>query len=175
MNLNALLKSSAGLIVGLLVLGQAGATTYNTGVASSTPYVNFVSITGSGVSFVDVYNFDIASGMQAAALSIQNHALTLSSPYSLSLLDLSGLSLSIYDSANNLIIGPSAAYSGVLLPGSYHANVNGLTTGTSGGAYSFSLAALAIPPVPEAGTWAMLLAGLPLIGFASYRRRATRA
>lgn len=171
---NRFSKWAMAMLAGLMVFGQAGAATYTVGAVGATPYVNFVSVPGTSVSFLDIYDFQITPGMQATASSIQNHALTLSSPFSLSILNLSGLSLSIYDSASVLVYGPGASYSGLLAPGSYQANVSGLTTGSSGGTYSFSIAAYAVPAVPETDALAMMLAGLPLVGFIAYRRRATR-
>ena len=51
--------------------------------------------------------------------------------------------------------------------GSWYLGVNGSATGTNGGVYSYAIAAV---PVPEAGTWTMLLAGLGLIGIQLRRR-----
>jgi hypothetical protein len=48
--------------------------------------------------------------------------------------------------------------------------VLGTTTGTLGGSYGGALAAVA---VPEAETYAMMLAGLGLVGFMVSRRRGS--
>lgn len=155
--------------LGIGVSGQAAAASYSAGVVGATPYVNFASIAGASVSFADTYTFDIPLGLHAGALSLQNHPLSFHTPFSLSVLDIGGLSMDIYDSSNILVAGSVASYSGVLTSGSYSVNVFGLTSGISGGAYSLAIAA-----VPEANTWVMMLAGLGMVGIAMFRRRATR-
>lgn len=62
-------------------------------------------------------------------------------------------------SALSLSLGPSAA-------GSYYLNVSGLTRGSMGGAYSGGISA-----TPEPETYAMLLAGLGVMGAIARRRR----
>ncbi len=52
----------------------------------------------------------------------------------------------------------------------YYVNVTGVTSGSMGGAYN---GAIQLAPVPEPETYAMLLAGLGLMG-AVVRRRSTR-
>ena len=54
----------------------------------------------------------------------------------------------------------------------YYVNVTGVTSGSLGGAYSGAIQ-LALAPVPEPETYAMLLAGLGLMG-AVVRRRSSR-
>lgn len=56
---------------------------------------------------------------------------------------------------------------GDLLPGQYHLDISG-TFGANLGQYSVSLQAL---PVPEPETYAMLLAGLGLVGFSARKRK----
>jgi hypothetical protein len=55
-----------------------------------------------------------------------------------------------------------------LLAGSYTLQIKGTVTGTGGGSYA---GVMNISPVPEADTYAMLLAGLGVVGFMSRRRR----
>ncbi len=56
-----------------------------------------------------------------------------------------------------------------LLAGSYTLQVKGTVAGLSGGSYAGVLNIA--NPVPEAQSYAMLLAGLGVIGFISRRRR----
>jgi len=60
--------------------------------------------------------------------------------------------------------------SAVLNAGNYYLDISGIGGGTSG--YGGDLAVAA---VPEASTWAMMLAGFAGVGFMAYRRRRTAA
>jgi hypothetical protein len=59
---------------------------------------------------------------------------------------------------------------GSLPTGSYFIEVTGYGAGTKGGSYSFIASAV---PVPEPETWAMLVAGLGLVGLQLRRRTNT--
>ena len=65
--------------------------------------------------------------------------------------------------------GAPTVHSASLAAGSYYYAVFGTTSGFA--AYSISSAAVATP-VPEPETYAMLLAGLGIVGFVARRRRA---
>ncbi|MBY0474953.1 MAG: FxDxF family PEP-CTERM protein [Nitrosomonas sp.] len=58
---------------------------------------------------------------------------------------------------------------GKLGPGNYYYEVTGAVLGSKGGSYTLDSY---ISPVPEPETYAMLLAGLGMIGFSLRRRRA---
>ncbi|MFN4063761.1 MAG: FxDxF family PEP-CTERM protein [Parazoarcus communis] len=66
----------------------------------------------------------------------------------------------------------SAVGEGLFTPGSWFFTVSGKATGTMGGAYSF---AVVTQPVPEPETYAMLLAGLGLVGAVARRRMKNAA
>ncbi len=61
---------------------------------------------------------------------------------------------------------------GVLAAGSYYLQVDGSVLGSAGGKYS---ADIALAPVPEPETYAMMLAGLGLLGFTARRRKQKAA
>lgn len=82
-----------------------------------------------------------------------------------------GLTLELFKvgSASSLgIFGFESEFSVALGGGDYYFNITGVTTGTKGGAYSVALYA---EPVPEPETYAMMLAGLGLMGFVARRRK----
>jgi hypothetical protein len=86
--------------------------------------------------------------------------------------NIDGLEVKLYTASDvlvNTLSGPvdSKSGSGTFAPGSYYFTVSGIANGTLGGEYVFSAQAL---PVPEPESYAMLLAGLGLIG-AMVRRR----
>lgn len=90
-------------------------------------------------------------------------------------LDITGFSL--YNAGGLLVSGTSVSdgaleeftlNSGVLAAGDYYLQVNGLVVGKAGGKYS---ADITLSPVPEPETYAMMLAGLGLLGFSARRRK----
>jgi hypothetical protein len=148
----------ASLMVGGFTSTEAVATTYNAGVLTSTPYTNIAFIR-PGKSFTDTYNFSVATTgrMGVAASNIPLYGLY----------DITGFTMSIFDSTNNLI-STGLAFSSILAAGDYHAVVSGLASGPSGGVYGF--AAGAVGAVPEPETWGMIGIGIGMIGFQLRRR-----
>ena len=64
--------------------------------------------------------------------------------------------------------GPSAS-------GNMLLNITGLATGTSGGIYTGAISASAVTPVPEPESYAMLLAGLGVMGAIAMRRNRSKS
>lgn len=64
----------------------------------------------------------------------------------------------------------SAQTPGAFTPGTYYFEVTGTGAGTSGGRFAYTASAVSAVPEPE--TYALLLAGLGLVGFVASRRRA---
>ena len=76
--------------------------------------------------------------------------------------------------ANNPTGGNSIALTyGAFVAGPYYLKVVGIATGTSGGLYNGAISVAAVPPapVPEPESYALMLAGIGIIGFVSARRR----
>ncbi|MFC5461076.1 FxDxF family PEP-CTERM protein [Massilia niabensis] len=135
----------------------------------------------SGRSFTNVFTFSVAGIPFDAAASVTSSF--LDSPFTKDLL-ITGLSLYRFDPATMAVIGN--AVSGIDLTGfgtdpvdswsvtafnlpigSYAVRVDGRVVGVAGGSFGGDLA---VSPVPEASSWAMLLAGLAG-GALTWRRR----
>lgn len=140
-----------------------------------------VTLGGSpGESFEEYANFTIPQ-LSGAYGSANTYPLSISLPVfgNLALHDIKDLTIEVWDNTHplgniNFSTFPgnnTTTFIGNLGAGQYHLDISGhLGDAPSiiGGQYSVALAAL---PVPEPETYAMLLAGLGLIGF-SVRRRA---
>ena len=151
-------------VAAVLSSGAAFSATYNVGTLGEMPYVNDVHVKKGG-SFSDTYNFDIAAGVNDAALTSFNIFFASKTK---TIFDIPNLSMSIYNGYN--MSGPSVpsmatTFSDMLATGSYSAVVTGTPSGNAGGKYSFMAAA-----VPEAQTWAMIGVGLGLVGLQLRRR-----
>lgn len=169
--------------------GMAGAhaasptdATFNMGTLNATPYVNTHTVmagtdftlppTGATLyNFTDTYTFTV-SGLPAAASTGVAVDLDLGS---LSF-HISNLKLDLFDAGNTWLAGDIVTGSNdlqvnvnaSLSNGNYYFLVRGYAdgVGTNQGIYTFTAAA-----VPEAQTYAMMLAGLGLVGFTVLRRR----
>lgn len=154
---------SALLAAGLAVSAGANAATYdlNTLAPGSTSIAELVA----PGSFSDTIDFSIGSPS-----SVSTAAGTSSlSIFGTTVLDISGLTLTVFNS-NNVKIGSGLNLNlGTLGTGNYYAVITGTATGSSGGTYGESFK---VSPVPEASTWAMMLLGLGFLGFTAKRRKS---
>ena len=162
---------------------HAADTTYNMGTLSATPYINTATVTAGSVftlpptgattyNFTDTYNF-IVAGLP----TIAGTAVTVNLDLGSLGFHISNLKLDLFDASNvwldgDIVSGASDASVSVDMPltaGNYYFKVRGLADGvaTNQGIYTFSALA-----VPEAETYAMMLAGLGLVGFTVSRRRS---
>jgi len=180
------MKFAQPLLALALVAGMASATahadnTFNMGLLSATPYVNTSTVTAGTVftiganafNFTDTYNFNVVGAPTAAGTGV-----TVNLDLGNVGFHISNLKLDLFDSSSTWIVGDlvtssadtSVSVSSVLSAGNYSFKVRGFADGelTSKGIYTFSAAA-----VPEAETYAMMLAGLGLVGFMVSRRRGS--
>lgn len=149
---------------------------------SSLNYGNSFASATTGTTFYDAYYFTIPNGSANSVTSSINLD---------SILGLSDLRARLYAGNTNdtafalpsiienwgttVNLSPSVGITTVvlnpisLLAGSYTLQVKGTVSGSSGGSYAGVLNIA--NPVPEAQSYAMLLAGLGVIGFISRRRR----
>ncbi|HQT71379.1 MAG TPA: FxDxF family PEP-CTERM protein [Thiobacillus sp.] len=180
------MKFAQTLMALALVAGMASATahadsSYNMGLLSATPYVNTSTVTAGTVftigsnafNFTDDYNFSVVGAPTAAGTGV-----TVNLDLGSLGFHISNLKLDLFDSSSTWLAGDlvtdandtSVSVSSVLSAGNYSFKVRGFADGelTNQGIYTFSAAA-----VPEAETYAMMLAGLGLVGFMISRRRGS--
>lgn len=165
------LPVAAALVVALAT-GAAQAETFTQAAPlTTTPSVHVFQPTAG--SFSDTYNFSISS---ASLLSSSANNLPLSLSF-FNVLDVAGLTVNVWDNHHpngwtnfGNFAGNNSTYT-FNLPsaGDYHLDITGTATGLAGGVYSVSISAA---PVPEPETYAMLLAGLGLMGAITRRRKA---
>lgn len=163
-------KTSVALAIAVsaLAAGSAQATTFNAGVIGTTSQ-SFIHTPGF---FQDTINFSIAapSNLTGAATSLKL------SFASFTFLDIANLTVNLLNNShpNGTVNYGSFAGNGTgytfNLPaaGNYHIDITGVATGINGGTYGVALTAA---PVPEPETYAMLLAGLGVMGAIARRRK----
>ena len=173
----------------LLALALAGAAASAAAVPVGPGYIGNlvnadVAITnshGNNVVFADVYSFDIETFLsEAIATSVRvvlsfndGPAIYNIEDFKIELKDTDGFSYAtdvVPDSLGNYSLAAYLNPSAAGAPGFYQFIVSGKATGTAGGLYAGALSA---QPVPEAETYAMMLAGLGLVGFLVSRRRGS--
>ena len=172
MNILIWVIAAAALALGLAA-GNASATDYTfvPPVSTSPMYMGFTHPTPT---FLDNIQFTLGSlgtvggsgtpvNLAIGPLSILNLAFTGGTVYS-------GTIVSPGSAVGSFVAQPSGAYTftGSLTPfNTYFAQLTGTTSGTYGGSYAFTIAA-----IPEPGQWLMLLAGVALLGVMVRRRAA---
>jgi hypothetical protein len=186
-----MIKSSlkVGIAAAMLASASFGAhaTTTDLGeVSTSVPTTFTGTVLGNATTFSDIFNFTLQQPNASSGYDVVNFPVDLGEVGTLGTV-LSTMSLVSYGADNTQgtvddqvlqsVVLPSAgntqdhlslAWDGPLTGGHY-LNITGVTSGSLGGIYSGSIAAT----VPEPETYAMLLAGLGLMG-AVVRRRGMR-
>ena len=153
--------------------GSAG-DAYVLGAISSTPTVLNVTIAGTpGGSFEEYANFTASGATPGAAVAFSLTTIFggIANP------EILGLTIELWDSVHPFGSGLIAIFPGNNVPasflltsgGTYHFDISG-TFGPSATTGQYSLL-MAATPVPEPETYAMMLAGLGLMGFVARRRR----
>lgn len=158
--------------MGMMESVQAQTDVPDLGILSPTVQTQTGFVTSG--SFSDIFNFSIGAEHQGFAGSAVGLAPdgtpTIGSVNNLTLTvfagsDATGPVQGTVTSANGSLID----LSGALAEGAYSLRVSGIANGALGGGYALSVSA-----APEPAAWAMLLAGLVLVGFVA-RRKALAA
>jgi len=157
------LKLLAAAAISVLALG-ANATTVDWGVHGDLEVAAILDDPGV---IDDIINFSIPGTSNLTSTTVANNLMTV--------LNIDSGMVSLFDSSSTLL--GSYSFDGTtgstwhtitnLSPGDYYYEITGMATGSSGGFYSISST---ISPVPEPETYALLLAGLGVVG-SLYRRR----
>ena len=164
------LKSIAA--AALVALGAAGAHASDStwGAHPATPVL--VGAWNPAGSFLDTYSFSLGSAADVTS-SVLSFGNTLGGSYSVWSFGTDGLFGTADDTQLGLwglssLPGPATNHTLSLDAGSYYYTVGGRAL-TGGAAYA--LASNAVAAVPEPETYALLGAGLGIVGFVASRRR----
>lgn len=170
------LKSLAAAAVLALTVGHSQAQTsfYDLGLVSGGLLLGETFASRSG-SFNDLYNFSVAAPSSFAGVAL---ALNLDIPFlpgveyhirdfGISLTDGNGLRVADFDGRDGFslaaVIGTGTNYT---------FSVSGFVDGSWGGGYAAAMnVSPVVSPIPEPSTYALMLAGLGMVGFMTSRRR----
>ena len=117
-------------------------------------------------TFTDTVTFSITAGDLSSSANPLNVMLG-----GQNVSNIDGLEYTIWSGAESMgtFAGNNTTWTQSLAAGDYVVKISGNANGSFGGTYGF---AMQLAPVPEPQTYAMLLAGLGLVGFAARRRSA---
>lgn len=161
--------AALALLLGLSAASGAQATIYNAGTLTTTAYVSAPIVFGA---FSDRYDFTVAALPSVAGASVAVNLDLGNLSYHITGLDLDLFTAGGSWLAGDIVTGPgdlAVSVNSTLAAGNYYFRVQGTADGltTGAGIYTFTAAA-----VPEANTYAMMLAGLGLVGYSvSCRKR----
>jgi hypothetical protein len=140
------------------------------------PIGNTIVTEGIPTSFLDIWVFDLTpdSLLESVQLTVQAED---GSPT----IDPTSFDTALFDSTDTPIAGSLEFFSSIgmlswipfnmISAGTdYSLRITGSAIGTFGGAYAGTMAVVPVP-IPEPETYAMILAGLGLLGFMARRRR----
>ena len=184
MGLSSIVKASVATAAAITLSTGAHAASFSWGVHDA-PFESAATSVGTGF-FADVYEFTVAAGF--ALVGSVNVSDTTAPDTSIAggtywLVDLGADAT--FGSADDVVLSPAAGWSfdsstGATVnfdtsgPGAYAFVVGGTADGLDGGKYVLtSFIDVAAPAIPEPETYALMLAGLGVLGgMARLRRRA---
>lgn len=163
--------SAAALSMAFAGGASAASVAFTMPLAPATPYNSFQS--GIVGSFVDYFNFTAPSGaVQSSAASVSIDLL----PF----FNIDNLQLVLFNGSNgtgSVVPGGTGGMGefsqleniAVIAGNAYSYRVTGTVVGAPSGAYTFTAVAA---PIPEPETYALMFAGLGIVGFVAARRRS---
>ena len=173
MYLNTLSRTAIAAAVLLGSALHANAAVNNLGNVSAGAPTSFNSASTSAGPFSDIFSFNVSSPsvigfnvINFPVAGLFNTVITSASLFS----NTDGLLFNSDDQSvgfGSIQNNSSSFVSSALSAGSYYLNVTGIANGPQGGLYN---GAISVAAVPEPETYAMLLAGLGVMGFIARRR-----
>lgn len=170
------------ILIGLMLAGFIGTASAND---DPTPYMDFGTLNNqveaisragipAGTVFADNYRFDLNPGAQTFATAIKVSLVLDFLDPDLVISNIKNFSIELQDNLHNVLAfdntfsttGTLDLSANLNAGNDYELVVRGLAEGSAGGIYTGVLTA-----VPEVDTYAMLLAGLGLVGYTVARRR----
>jgi hypothetical protein len=187
---NSTLKRAVGIAVlaGMSAGAYANSDTDLGVISANSPTTFQGSVVDGSTSFSDIFRFTLEQPNAASGYSVVNFPLDLGSAGTLNTV-FSSVALISYGADNAFGGGDDQVLKSVVLPsagnsqdhisltwdqpitGGAYLSVSGVVDGSLGGIYSGSISS--VSPIPEPESFAMLLAGLGLMG-AVVRRRSSR-
>jgi PEP-CTERM motif len=154
--------------VSLLALGSfnAKADVFNVTVSGETTSFNHANVAGG--AFSDTWNFNVSGLVNADGL-LSNFASRASQNIDFTSASLNGVALVIDNTQQSAQLSLAT-----LLPADFTGPLQLIVNGTSGGNGSYSGNLNITAAVPEPETYALLLAGLGLVGFAARRKQVLK-
>lgn len=176
MSVSPLFKTAVAVAALACASFQAQAVTSNIGAVTSGAPTSFNAATTTAGPFSDIFTFTLPTAGSVGFSVINfpvtgffNSILTSASLFS-------NTDGTLFNADDKLIGGATVSNNKItfasapLGSGSYYLNVSGIANGPQGGLYN---GAVSVTAVPEPETYAMLLAGLGVMGFIARRRNKT--
>ena len=119
-------------------------------------------------AFTDFWTFNVVAPGASAAASATNISFSGAGGITSFAGLLSTVSLASSATVNPpVVVNVLSGFTGTLIPGAYNLRLSG-TAGTGGASYGGNVV---LTPIPEPETYALMLAGLGVVGFVAARRR----